>query len=81
MLTILAHRVDYKKYHYLVLIVCNCKERKLSLFSEVPWTLHKKVSVMIAGLEDKLDGPWHAYSFNCHTLISDLFVLVVVSSH
>lgn len=36
MLTILAHRVDYKKYHYLVLIVCNCKERKLSLFSEVP---------------------------------------------
>lgn len=86
MLTILAHRVDYKKYHYLVLIVCNCKERKLSLFSEVPWTLHviiseESISIMIAGLEDKLDGPWHAYSFNCHTLISDLFVLVVVSSH
>lgn len=85
MLTILAHRVDYKKYHYLVLIVCNCKERKLSLFSEVPWTLHVIISEESISndsrLEDKLDGPWHAYSFNCHTLISDSFVLVVVSSH
>lgn len=44
MFIILVYCVDYKKYYYLVFIVCNCKERKLFFFLEVLWILYVIIS-------------------------------------